>query len=296
MIEAASSPLTLSTPLGQSIAARAEGRSGGIKNLSEGRADLYQVNPTLINIEEGFNVRDFESPRMLARIDELAQSIAKVGLKRALKVRMKNGKLVLVDGECRLRAIIRAIEEYGAEIRTVKVELVDRAFSDAEAVLSIAVENDAYELTPLEKGTVYKRLEAFGWSLADIAQSVGLTTVRVTQLIELTAVPEAVKQMIRDGAIAPTLAGRIAKDNDFDEARTIEAVTSAQKVAAQAGRSKITPRSVVSSRPSLKSSLTDIFSAASACEDEDEGETVVILTLSREKADALEALLKIKLV
>lgn len=296
MTEVAS--LRLTSALGQSIAARAEGRTGGIKKLAEGRADLYQINPTLIGIEDGFNVRDFESPRMQERIDQLARSIAKVGLKRALKVRMKNNRLMLVDGECRLRGVFRAIDVYGAEIRAVKVELVDRSFSDAEAVLSIAVENDAFELTPLEKGAVYKRLEAHGWSITDIANSVGLTTVRVIQLIELTAVPESLKLMIREGTIAPTLAGQIAKENDFDEERIIEAVKSAQKVAAETGRKRITPRSVAGTRTSLKASVAHILETATVCEekDEDDEEEVVILTLSRDKVAELEKLLKIKLV
>lgn len=306
---AIAAPLSFgATPLSQSIAARAEGKSGGIKNLMEGRTDLYQVNPVHINIENGFNVRDFESERMKERIDELAQSIATVGLKRALKVRMKNNKLILVDGECRLRAVRRAIDVYGAHILKVKVEMVERGFSDADAVLSIAVENDALALTVLEKGAVFKRLEAFGWSINDIAKSVGLTPTRIAQMIELTAVPEPVKEMIRAGTIAPSLAGQIAKKHDFDTDRTVAAVEAAQKVATEEGKSKITPRSVARSTGTAKESkksaaptgliddLTTIFKAAHICEDaEEDGREIVVITFSRDEAEKIEMLLNTKL-
>jgi ParB/RepB/Spo0J family partition protein len=281
------------TDLAKSIAARAEGRTGGIKEMQEGRADLYKVNPYLIKVEDGFNVRDFESERMAIHVDELAQSIAAVGLKRALKVRMKAGTLVLVDGECRLRAIFRAIEVYGAEIRTIKVEMTDRAFSDADATLSIAVENDALELTPLEKGTVFKRLENYGWAIADIAKSVGLSSVRVTQLIELTSVPEAVKVLIRQGNIAPTLALTIAKDENFDETAIMARVGEAQTTAASKGKTRVTAKNVAGTRTSLREEVAKIIQSATICEDEEDGEETVMIALSSENAALLGKLLKI---
>jgi hypothetical protein len=40
---------------------------------------------------------------------------------------MKGNRPVLLDGECRLRAVKRAIEIYGAEIRTVTAASPTRA-------------------------------------------------------------------------------------------------------------------------------------------------------------------------
>ena len=98
------------TPLGKQIAARAEGRTGGIREIAEGRSDVHRVNPFLIKIEPGFNAREIDAPSTQEHIDELAQSIAKIGVQRPLKVRNKGGEMLLKDGECRLRATIRAIE------------------------------------------------------------------------------------------------------------------------------------------------------------------------------------------
>ncbi len=284
-----------STDLSRAIAARTEGRSGGIKTLAEGRSDIHKVNPFLINVEEGFNVRDFDSDRMKEHVDALAQSIVKVGLKRALKVRMKNGKLTLVDGECRLRAVYRAIEVYSAEIRTIKVELADKGMSDADATLGIAVENGSLELTALEKGAVFKRLENYGWSISDIAESVGLTAVRVTQLIELTSVPEAVKVMIREGDIAATLAWDIAKKADFDETVIMARVGEAKVKAGEAGKTRVTARNVTGSRSSLAEKIAAIIAAADIDEDTTEDQHVVCISMSRAEADSLAKLLKIEI-
>lgn len=279
--------------LAKSIAARAEGRGNSIREMQEGRADLYRVNPYLIKIVAGFNVRDFASDRMVQHVDELSQSISAVGLKRALKVRMKNGALELVDGECRLRAVMRAIEFYGAEIRTIKIELADRFMTDAEATLAIAIENDSYELSPLEKGMVYKRLEIFGWAITDIAKSVGLSAVRVTQLIELTSVPDAVKDMIRDGNIAPTLAWTIAKDEGFNEGAIMERVSEAQNTAAAKGKTRVTAKNVAGTRSSLREEVAAIIAAADIDEDDSDDQQIVCMAISREAANRLEKLLKI---
>jgi hypothetical protein len=113
--------------LAKEIAARAKGKTGGIKSIAEGRSDVFQINPYLIEVEEGFNARSFDSPDVRAHIDGLATSIKENGVRNPLRIRKKGDKFTLVDGECRLRATFLAIESYGAEIRSVPVRIQDRA-------------------------------------------------------------------------------------------------------------------------------------------------------------------------
>lgn len=285
------------SPLAQSIASNAKGTGKSIKDFSTSRRDTYMLNPFDIIIEEDFNARDITAPKVQEHIDNLAKSIKAIGLQRPLKVRMKNGKPILIDGECRLRAVIRAIEVYDAEIIAVEVKTTDRTMSDAEATLSLVVENSGLELNALEKSVVFKRLASYGWNHNEIAERAGCSAVRVGQLIELAAVPESVKEMIRNDEIAPTLAWSIAKENDFDEKATIRCINKALKEARRSGRNRVTARHV-GGRVSFKSSVCSILSSAiDVCADEEEnGDEIVLLTLTRAKFEELQGLTKLNLL
>lgn len=288
------SVLEAESPLAKSIAAKAQGQGKSIKDFMKGRRDTYMLNPFDIVIEQGFNARDINSTAALEHIDGLAQSIKAIGLQRALKVRMKNGSPVLIDGECRLRATILAIETYGAEIVAVPVTLTDKTMSDADATLSLVVENSGLALNSLEKSVVFKRLQTYGWSLGDIAQRAGCTAARIGQLIELAGVSDSVKTMIRDDEISPTLAWSIAKENDFDEKATLKCIKSALKEAKRSGRSRVTARHV-GSRPSFKASMISILgSAADVCEDTEDD--MVLVTFTRDQFDELQRLTKLSLI
>jgi ParB/RepB/Spo0J family partition protein len=290
--------LEAETTLSKNIAATAQGTGNSIKDYMKGRRDIYMLNPFDIEIEPGFNARDISRPEVQEHIDNLAKSIKEIGLQRSLKVRMKNGKPRLIDGECRLRATLRAIEVYGAEIVAVPVTTTDKTMTDAEATLALVVENSGLDLNALEKSVVFKRLQTYGWSLNDIADRAMLSAVRVSQLIELAGVPEAVKDMIRSDEIAPTLAWSIAKENDFDEEATIRCIKAAMSEAQRSGRKKVTARHVGGSRISFKSSITSIFgSAIDVCEDtEEDGSDIVLVTFTRDQFNDLQRLTKVSLI
>lgn len=281
--------LEAESTLAQSIQSNAKGEAQSIKDIMLGRSDVYKLNPFDIVIEPGFNARDVNSPGTLEHIDGLAKSIANFGLQRPLKVRMKGNRPVLRDGECRLRAVKRAIEVYGAEIRTVDCLLASKGMSDADDILSLVVENSGRDLNALEKSDVFKRLMSHGWSLNEIADRSGLSTVRVTQLIELAAVPEAVKVMIRNDEIAPTLAWQVAKEEGFDSERTLERITNARETAVKTGKKRVTARFAKGTKTSFRTSLADCLDGCVVEDMEDDG-FVVIFT--REKFEALRELSK----
>lgn len=286
----ASSAISSTTDLGKSIAARAASRSGGIKSLAEGRSDTFKVNPFLIEVAEGFNVRDFASAEVSDHIDALAQSIAQIGVQRPLKVRNKGNKLILVDGECRLRAAIRAIDVYGAEIRTVPVILADRSMSEADATLGILVENSGLDVSPLGKAEVVKRLIAFGWTKDDIAEKAGMSKARVFQLLDLSGLSPEVKTLISEGTVSATTALTVAKANDFDDEKTAEQIKEASKTKmAASGKARVTARTL--GAPSLKSALASIISGATVETDSDSD--TVHLTITADDYAAIQRLLKL---
>lgn len=286
--------VTATSPLAKSIAAMA-GEGSTIKEISKGRTDLYKMNPFNIVVEEGFNPRTFGSEAKKESIDSLAKSIAAVGVKRPLKVRMENSIPYLVDGERRLRAVMRAIDVYGAEIRTVKVELAERGMTKAEATLETILQNDGEPLTALEKATAFKRLRNFGWSDKEIADSVGMTAARIGQLIELTLLPTEVHVMVENDEISPTLAWEIARTFDFEEGATLEAINAAKVTAEANGKKKVTPKSVSGTRTSFKDTVLSAFKDVKAEAINEEDEDDVVLVMTRAQFDVIAPLLKIEL-
>ena len=231
--------------LAKSIAERSatsRGVTGGMRQRAVGRSDEFQVNPFDIVVKEGFNVRNFASPELIDHIDTLARSIAANGVKRALKVRSESGKFILVDGECRMRAVIVAIENYGAEVDSVPVKLTDRSENDADATLGLIVENSGLALDPLAVSEVLKRLRAYGWSDDRIAERTGMSKAKVVYSLALGGLPESVKNMVTKGVIAPTLALEIARRNEFDEKSTMDEINEGAKQAAAKGKARVTSK------------------------------------------------------
>lgn len=285
--------LEATTPLAKKIAARAEGRTGGIKAIADGRSDVFRVNPFLIKIEDGFNAREIDSPSTQQHIDELAQSIAKIGVQRPLKVRNKGGVMLLKDGECRLRATIRAIEVYEAEIHSIPVLLADRSESDADSALGILVENSGLPLTPLAKAVVVTRLKGFGWNDDDIAEKAGMSKARVTQLLDLNGLGEEVKSLIRAEVVSPTLALDIARKNKWDDDATVAEIKDAQVKVAARGKTRVTAKAVAKVKPI--NTLADIFAAAEVeTDDGGEGEDIVMITMTPDQWATVCKTLKIE--
>lgn len=282
--------------LAKKIAARAEDRNGSIKNVSEGRSDVYRINPYKIQVEDGFNVRSFDSPDLVDHIDTLARSIAENGVLHPLTLRRKGEVFVVKDGECRLRATIRAIEVYGAEINTVPVCVTARHESDADAVLGIIVENSGLPLDALAKSNVVKRLKAFGWSDTDIANRTAYSKSYVVKLLEMAGLDEEIKDMIRAGTVSATFALETARSNGFDGEKTLAALSEAQTVAEEKGKARIT-RATTSGKLGavpVRTRIANIFETVDVDLIDDSEDATVCLTLSAQDWATVKELLKLK--
>lgn len=287
---------TPNTPLAQKIADRiGSERSPSMRKMAEGRSDVFRVNPFLIEVEEGFNAREIDAKETQEHIDHLAQSIAQIGVQRPLKVRNKGGKLLLKDGECRLRATIRAIEVYNAEIVTIPVLLAERSETEADSALGILVENSGLPLTPLAKATVVTRLKNFGWSNEEIAEKAGMSKGRVSQLLDMNGLGDGVKDMIRAGVISPTLALEMSRDNGWDDEKTAEDIKKAQTEVEARGKTKVTAKAVAK-KPKASDVVADILAGVEVEADDggEEGSEVVVITMDAAQWAAICSALKIE--
>lgn len=142
--------------------------------------------------------REFE-PESLA---ELEQSIRESGLLQPLVVRpapagaAEGAEWELVAGERRWRAVRRL---GWTEVPSVVREIDDRAM----LVLAIVENVQRAELSPLEEAAGYRQLiEEFGFTQAEVAESVGRERSTVTNLLRLLQLPPSVQRMLDEGKLA----------------------------------------------------------------------------------------------
>lgn len=228
-------------------------KATGIAQFSQGRSDLHRVDPRLLIIDPSDDYRD-QGPELDEHVDELAQSIAKIGVKKPIEVRLEDGKLVVKEGRCRTRAAIRAIEVYSADLKTVPVISVDRYANDEDLILNQVIGNSGKPFSTMEKAKIFKKLLDMGWQQSDIAEKTGMSNGRISQILGLLTMPVAVQQMVSAGHVSPSLAQATVKaaDTPAEAAKTLQAAVDkasaeGRKVKpADTGASKRSPQDIKS--------------------------------------------------
>lgn len=133
-------------------------------------------------------------------LKELAESIAQRGVLQPLLVRPKPGapgQYQIIAGERRWRASQRA------QIHEIPVLI--RELSDADAMAAGLVENLQREnLNVVEEAEGYKRLiEEFKLSHDKLAEAIGKSRSHITNILRLLQLPDAVREMLKNGQISP---------------------------------------------------------------------------------------------
>jgi ParB/RepB/Spo0J family partition protein len=234
----------------------------GLASLSVGRSDFFRIDPRVLKVRDGWNCREDYGD-----IDELAASIAEVGVKEPLTVVYEAGEAWVTDGHRRLKATLQAIAS-GAEIVSVPCKSEDRYSNDADRLFSQILRNSGKPFTALENAKVYQKLIGFGWTQADIAKKAGISQSRVSQVLELLTLPEGVKKLVTSGQVSASLAAATVSEHNPQKAMQIlqDAVASAQVE----GRTRATARDTGGEKkPGLAKVLKDAFEKADILEDFD---------------------------
>lgn len=256
---------------------------GGLKSISQGRSDIYKVDPRSLHVKPSWNGRDFSDPTNQEHIDMLAASIAVIGVKEPLTVVWEDGKAWLVDGECRLRATLQAIEN-GADIKTVPVKGEDRYANDADRLFSQIIRNSGKSFSQMEQAKVYKRLLDMGWQQSDIATKSGVSGARISQILNLLTMPEPIKQMVTNGQVSASMAQKVVAEHNPQVA--VQKLQDAVVIAQSQGREKAMPKDVpvnrepieviqdATPRQTLESAIREAFDASDidydGCEKDDD--------------------------
>jgi ParB-like chromosome segregation protein Spo0J len=180
-----------------------------VRDLAVSRKEVLCFSPDQYVIDSTFNVReDFGD------LDELAKSIAENGYNPAFPMRgyVKEGKIVLVDGHRRLKAINEYLTKYSSTpLKSIPCVVEEKGVNEEERVLTMFQAGTGKELTTLEQAACIRKLQGYGWSIPDIAKKIAKTQIKVHQLLDLNGASKALRDAIRNQIVSTTAALKIAK-------------------------------------------------------------------------------------
>lgn len=266
-----------------------------LKDFSEGRTDVYKIDPRKLQIKEGWNTRDFSDPANAEHVEMLAKSIAEVGVREPLKVNMEGNIPYVTNGECRYRAVMLCIER-GVEIKTVPVMGEDRFANEADRLFTQFISNSGKPFGPIENARLFKRLVDMGWAQKDIASKSGMSGGRISQILELNTLPISLQQFIIEGKASAAFVLNIFKKHMGDLEKAFAELTAAVGTAEADGRKRAMPKDTGDGEGSgegkggkssgggskLKSFMKKLVEAAYADQRIDDTENMVTMTLSEQ--------------
>jgi ParB/RepB/Spo0J family partition protein len=199
-----------------------------------GRGDQYRVDPRIIVVQDGWNPRtDFSGQ------DELKLSIIENGVRQPLRVKKQDNRIILIDGERRLRATLQAIAE-GHAIESVPAIFERNGVNDIEAMFTALITNEGKPLDPVEEATAFYRLQNWGVSVGDIARRMGKSESHVRNRLALVDAAPELKAAIQAKQVGTVDAVKIVKESGGNIEAQTKAIpeAKAKREAGKANRAK----------------------------------------------------------
>jgi len=147
-----------------------------------------------------------------AKLQELADSIAQVGLLQPIIVRPSKNKTTkqayyeLVVGERRWRATIRAgLGEIACDVRDL---------SDQQVIEIQCIENDQRsDVTPMERARAYQSLLALegGLTVEEVAKRLGRSATTVSEYLALVRAPEKLSRALEEGLVSRSVVAMVCR-------------------------------------------------------------------------------------
>ncbi len=144
-------------------------------------------------------------------IEELAASIREVGILQPILVRRNDaGRLVVLDGERRLRAAKRA------GFRTVPVRVHEGPLDEGDIIKRQLIANlHSVELNDDEKAVALEQLmKALNCTAAQVAARVGVSASTVSRLLRLLTAPPELRLAVRTGRVPASSVCEVTKEKD----------------------------------------------------------------------------------
>lgn len=219
-----------------SLKVLAERKARGIQKSTQ-----FQVDPRIIEIEEGFNARPIDPEHVQAmKMSMLAGTILPPLF---VRVRPEDGGIIVVDGHHRLTAILALIDE-GHDFK--RVDCMQFRGNDADRIAHMLTSSQGKNLTPLQMGLQYRKLAAFGWNEGEIGAKVGKTRQHVHDMVLLAESNSDVQGMVARGEVAAHVAVAALRKHGSEAGNVLAGHLDTAK---KAGKSKVTNKTIRKSAP-----------------------------------------------
>lgn len=173
------------------------------------RANSFMIDPRIIQIEPGFNLRGmftenyWEQADTLAHIEQFAKSYRNGDFVPPIVVKVINGVPFVRDGEHRLRALQKIIAE---GVPFARVEVVEASGDELAQAKTNFNANNGRQWSAVERAVHYGRFKSYGMTIEEIANEVGHTVQHVYQLLTILEMPLELKRRIQNGEISASAA------------------------------------------------------------------------------------------
>lgn len=177
------------------------GLGRGLDALIKGSGDIDPKHP--IEGDKTVPIEKIEPNKSQPRkhfeedaLNELADSIKKVGLLNPLLVRQKDGYYEIIGGERRWRASkIAGL----TELPVIILELNDKEVAEISLIDNLQRE----DLNPIEEALAYKRLiDEFDLKQDEVADRVSKSRVTITNSMRLLKLEDKIQQMLIEGMLS----------------------------------------------------------------------------------------------
>lgn len=237
-----------------------------LRDLAASKRDMLMIDPRIILVEDGYNIRDLTTPDAQSKLMGLAQSIADNGfsIEQPITVRMEDEKVYVVAGHRRRAATLIAIDKLGAEIEAIPCIAEAKGTSEADRCADLVVSNSGEPLTSLELGGVVKRLVAFGWDNGRIAKRFGWASAQtVDGYLTLLSAPQAVQEMVRNDEVSASTAISTVRKHGAGAQETLAA---AKVKANSEGKTRVTKAHVSSTTGEFQPTAGNVRTLIAALE------------------------------
>lgn len=197
--------MTAKSKIHNSLRAFADDKTAGIT-----KGTNFRVDPNLIHIEPGFNLRQ-PSKDLDEDNERLFLAMQAGAFIPPVDVQILDGKITARDGHRRIacaKRLRKTEPEYTLECRQLPG-------NDADAVLHmLGTGTGGRPLSPLEAGIGYLRLVKMGQTPAQIAEKLGRSRPTIENGLTLAEAPSKVQKWIIDGDVSATLVREALKAED----------------------------------------------------------------------------------
>lgn len=140
----------------------------------------------------------------------LAASLKEIGQLQPVRLLKHGDRFRIEDGERRYRA------SKLAGFKTIAAIIEAKQLTEADILLrQCTCDFQRADLLPMEKAVAMERLMvATGWKGNEVAARLGVSTAMVCRLLSLLALPEPIRQALKDGKIPASAGYELAKVED----------------------------------------------------------------------------------